>query len=99
LSQQLRIIREVDLGLVWSQPRQHRPLATGRKLLNDLGQRNSEMVRQPLQRGTRLKPHIRPYTGKIAVPAEMPRYIAGLAVPVALTAQRQSFLSRWLRHK
>jgi hypothetical protein len=53
------------------------------------------MVCQPPERRTRLAPDIRSHTGKITVPAEMARCEASLAVPVALTTQRQSFFSRW----
>jgi len=53
------------------------------------------MLCEPYERCTRLDPDVCPYPCEITMTAEVPRYIAGLAVTVALTAQGQSILSRW----
>lgn len=79
----------VDFDLIGTQPRQHRPLATSSKLLDELGQCQCEVSHQPPERCSYLDSDVGSHPGKVAMPAEMPRLIACLSLPIALAAQRR----------
>ncbi len=77
--------RALDLDLIGTQPRQHRPRTTGGELLDELGQRNAEiMVRQPAERCTSLDPDVCPHPGKMAVTGRSAVTEARLSLAIAL---------------